>query len=47
MTRAAVTRERSALDGEERLTDPRGYVRPGRDAVAVEVGRILGLLAHA
>jgi len=38
---------RSALDDDERLTDPRGYVRPGRDAVAVEVGRILGLLAHA
>lgn len=35
---------RRALDADERLTDPRRYVRPGRDAVATEVGRILGLL---
>ena len=38
---------RSALDEDPRLTDPRGYVRPGRDAVAVEVARILELIARA
>jgi len=38
---------RASLDDDDRLTDPRKYVAPGRDAVAAEVGRILGLLAHA
>jgi fructose-bisphosphate aldolase class II len=38
---------RASLDDDERMTDPRRYVRPGRDAVAAEVARILGLLAHA
>jgi len=38
---------RAALDGDPRLTDPRRYVRPGRDAVASEVARILELLTRA
>lgn len=35
---------RSAL-ADERVTDPRRYLGPGRDAVAAEVARLLGLLA--
>ena len=38
---------RTALDDDPRLTDPRRYVRPGRDAVATEVARILELLTSA
>ena len=38
---------RTALDDDDRLTDPRKYVRPGREAVATEVTRILGLLTRA
>ena len=38
---------RTALDEDARLTDPRRYVRPGRDAVATEVARILELLTRA
>jgi len=38
---------RTALDENPRLTDPRTYVRPGRDAVATEVARILELLTRA
>jgi fructose-bisphosphate aldolase class II len=38
---------RTALDDDDRLTDPRTYVRPGREAVATEVARILGLLTRA
>ena len=38
---------RAALDDDRRLTDPRRYVRPGRDAVASEVARILELLTRA
>jgi fructose-bisphosphate aldolase class II len=38
---------RTALDDDPRLTDPRRYVRPGRDAVATEVARILELLSRA
>jgi fructose-bisphosphate aldolase class II len=38
---------RGALDEDPRLSDPRKYVRPGRDAVAAEVARILGLLTSA
>jgi fructose-bisphosphate aldolase class II len=38
---------RTALDDDPRLTDPRTYVRPGRDAVATEVARILELLTSA
>ena len=37
---------RTALDEDARLTDPRRYVRPGRDAVATEVARILELLTR-
>ena len=38
---------RTALDTDPRLTDPRRYVRQGRDAVATEVARILELLTRA
>ena len=38
---------RGALDEDPRLSDPRKYVRPGREAVAAEVARILGLLTRA
>jgi len=38
---------RTALDDDPRLTDPRRYVRPARDAVATEVARILELLTSA
>jgi ketose-bisphosphate aldolase len=38
---------RTALDDDPRLTDPRKYVRPGREAVAAEVARILELLTRA
>jgi fructose/tagatose bisphosphate aldolase len=38
---------RTALDADAALTDPRRYVRPGREAVAAEVARILELLTRA
>jgi fructose-bisphosphate aldolase class II len=38
---------RTALDDDPRLTDPRRYVKPGREAVAAEVARILELLNRA
>ena len=41
----AAVRERLAAD--EKLVDPRRYLGPARDAVAREVGRLLGVLAAA
>jgi fructose/tagatose bisphosphate aldolase len=39
----AAVRERLAAD--ERLVDPRKYAAAGRDAIAAEVTRLLGVLA--
>ncbi|MFC4057802.1 class II fructose-bisphosphate aldolase [Planomonospora corallina] len=35
---------RDRLAADERAVDPRGYVKAGRDAVAAEVARLLGVL---
>jgi fructose-bisphosphate aldolase, class II len=39
------TAVRAALDRDPALADPRKYLGPGRDAVAAEVARLLGVLA--
>jgi ketose-bisphosphate aldolase len=38
---------RDRLSGDERLVDPRAYCGAGRDAVAAEVARLLGVLGAA
>jgi len=38
---------RKRLDGDDRLVDPRKYGAAGRDAVAAEVARLLGVLGAA
>ena len=35
---------REAMDAAPARVDPRKYIAPGRDAVAAEVARLLGLL---
>ncbi len=45
LNKAMTAAVRASLAGDARLVDPRKYLGPGRDAVASEVSRLLGVLA--
>ncbi len=45
LNKAMTAAVRESLAGDDRLVDPRKYLGPGRDAVAAEVSRLLGVLA--
>jgi len=44
LNKVFTTQVRSYLDGHEETVDPRKYLKPGRDAIAAEVERLLRIL---